>query len=75
MVSLAEALNEVEQTGGRQLVVDRILDDMSDDDADLLRQYLAGPLASARIAKALKAVGHQCGEGAINLWRERNGAR
>ena len=74
-MTFAQALAEVEQTGGRKLVVDQIIDALSDTDSEALVQALHGPLSSVKVSKALKAVGYEVGEGAINLWRERNGAR
>jgi len=73
--TFAQALAEVEHSGGRKLVVDVIIDALDVDDSAMLVQALHGPLSSLKLSKALGAIGHDVGEGAINKWRERNGAR
>jgi hypothetical protein len=75
MPSFADALAEVEQTAGRALLVDQIIDQLDAKDAAALVVALNGNLSSAKVSKALAAIGHTVGEGAINKWRERNGAR
>lgn len=72
--SLAAAL-EAAAADDKRGQVERLLDDMSPADADVLRAALMGPLSSKRIAAALDTVGHTVGRNAIDGWRTRNGAR
>ena len=71
-MTLEQALADAQQGGGRRLVVDVILDTMDDNDRAVLLAALAGPMPSARLSRALEAVGHTVGEGALNTWRARN---
>lgn len=75
MVSLTQALAEVGAEEGKRLLVDVILDEMTDDDAAVLRAALVGPLSAAKIAAAMSAAGYPIGEGAVSKWRRRNAAR
>lgn len=75
MGSLAEALAEVESSGGRKLLVDEIMDILDKADRATLDEALRSTLSADKVAAALKRSGHKCGSGAIRNWRGVNVAR
>lgn len=74
-LSLADAVRQAEERGGRRLVVDVILDELDETDAVTLRDLLSSHVVPKRIADALSTIGHPVSEGAIRTWRSRNVAR
>jgi hypothetical protein len=73
--TLAEALAAEVNRSSKIPHVDRLLAELSKDDARVLLEALRGPTSSVRIAKALHAVGYPMGRNAIDGWRARNAAR